>query len=68
MNKLFTPAQLAERWGMSVEALATQRFRRKGCKFTKLGHKTIRYREDDVLAYEQSCMVQTAGGTQHDPF
>ena len=59
MDKLLTPKEFAERIGVSETQLANQRYRRQGCPFVKIGHRTVRYRESDITTYEASCVVQT---------
>ncbi len=49
---LLTTEDLAKRWGMSYHGLSMQRSRGVGCPWLKLGHKCVRYRLSDVLAYE----------------
>ncbi|MGO3152364.1 MAG: helix-turn-helix transcriptional regulator [Galactobacter sp.] len=49
-DKLFTPPQLAEHFGVTVQKLAQDRYLGRGPKFIKLGH-SVRYRESDVLAW-----------------
>jgi predicted site-specific integrase-resolvase len=51
MEKLFTPKELAERYGYEVATLATWRYKRKGPRATKRGGKVF-YKESDVLAWE----------------
>ncbi|MGO2937974.1 MAG: helix-turn-helix transcriptional regulator [Glutamicibacter arilaitensis] len=48
---LLTPAQLAERFGMTKEALAQMRYRGNGPRFIKLGGRQVRYSEADVQAW-----------------
>lgn len=48
---LLTPAQLAERFGMTTGNLAQMRYKGNGPKFIKLGGKQVRYRESDVRAW-----------------
>lgn len=55
MNQTLTEHDLAKRWKISTRTL--QYWRRnegKGPPFITIGHHTIRYRMEDVLAYEQS--------------
>lgn len=48
---LNTPAQVGERFGVTVGALAQMRYRGNGPKFIKLGGKQVRYRESDIQAW-----------------
>jgi len=48
-----TPAELAERLGVSVRTLTDWRYRGIGPRFLKVGVH-IRYRVADVLAWEQT--------------
>ena len=50
VEKLSTPAELGERFGMSVPALAQMRYRGTGPRFIKFG-KQVRYRESDIQAW-----------------
>jgi hypothetical protein len=52
VKDVLTPQHLAERWGVTVQALAQLRYRGTGPTFIRLGSKSIRYRLADVEAYE----------------
>ena len=56
LARLFTPAELAERWQCSPGHLANMRSAGVGPVYLKLG-SSIRYRVADVQAYEQSSEV-----------
>jgi hypothetical protein len=45
--------QLAERWSVSVRTLQAARVKGGGVAFVRIG-RAVRYRLDDVLAYEQA--------------
>jgi hypothetical protein len=45
--------QLAERWGVSVRTLQAARIKGGGVPFIRIG-RSVRYRLEDVLAYEQA--------------
>lgn len=45
--------QLAERWGVSVRTLQATRVKGSGVPFVRIG-RAVRYRLEDVLAYEQA--------------
>lgn len=53
MSDLLNPDQLGERWDKSRQSLASMRFRGNGPKFLKIG-KSVFYRLEDVIAYEES--------------
>jgi predicted DNA-binding transcriptional regulator AlpA len=60
-DRLLTPAQVSEWTGLSVDALAQQRFRGTGPRYRALTAKTIRYLESDVQAFiEASARTSTA--------
>lgn len=58
MDKLFTPEQLAERWGMSPDTLKKWRCLKRGPSYIKLGGKdqkgndNVRYALKDIVTYE----------------
>lgn len=54
---LLTPAELADRWGVSVGHLANLRSFGQGLNYIKIGGR-IAYRCDDVLAYEAEHYVE----------
>jgi hypothetical protein len=45
--------QLADRWGISVRTLQAVRVKGGGVPFIRIG-RAVRYRLEDVLAYEQA--------------
>src|ERR1700676_2610587 len=45
--------QLAERWGVSIRTLQAARVKGGGVPFVRIG-RSVRYRLEDVLAYEQA--------------
>ena len=45
--------QLAERWGVSVRTLQAARVKGSGAPYLRIGG-AVRYRLEDVLAYEQA--------------
>lgn len=63
MSDLLNPDQLGERWGKSRQSLASMRFRGNGPKYLKIG-KSVFYRIEDVIAYEES---QLRTRTDDDP-
>ena len=54
MDRPLTEIELAKRWGISPRTLQLWRREGKGPPFITIGHHTIRYRMEDVLAYEQA--------------
>lgn len=48
---LARPAEVAEYLGVSVGALATQRYRGEGIPYVRLSARAIRYRWEDVEAW-----------------
>jgi predicted DNA-binding transcriptional regulator AlpA len=55
---LFDRAALCSRWGVSLSTLK-RRETAGGLKPIRIGSRIIRYRESDILEYEEKCM----GGT-----
>jgi hypothetical protein len=47
--------QLAERWNLSVRTLQAARVKGTGVPFIRIG-RAVRYRLEDVLAYEQASL------------
>lgn len=58
-SELLTPEDLANRWGLSPNTLANWRALKRGPSYIKLsmGRSPIRYRLEDVLAFEESCVI-----------
>ena len=52
-----TETELAERWSMTTRTLQGWRKTGAGPAFIRLGERSILYREQDVLAYEESRVV-----------
>lgn len=59
IGAILTEADLAARWGLRQRTLAAWRAKGLGPAFVDIGVHTIRYREEDVLAYEAG---RTTGG------
>lgn len=53
-----TQDQLADRWIISTATLERDRSLKQGVRFLKIGG-LIRYRLQDVIDYEQQCVVET---------
>ena len=49
-----TEAELAERWRVTPRTLQMWRRAKKGPRFLPLGDRTIRYRLEDIEAYERA--------------
>jgi hypothetical protein len=65
--RYFDQHELAERWGVSPRSLERWRWRRTGPRWVKVGSK-VRYREQDVLAFEEANLHGDAGdGTARSP-
>jgi hypothetical protein len=56
--KRFTETELAERWDVTTRTLQGWRKSKKGPAFIRIGERSIFYREEDVIAYENSCVVR----------
>lgn len=58
---MITQEQLAKRWGISPRTLERWRtVSNEGPKYLKIGlgpRATVRYREEDILAFEQANLV-----------
>ena len=52
-----TENELAERWQMTTRTLQGWRKTGKGAPFIRIGERSIFYRLEDVLAYEEACVV-----------
>lgn len=53
-KQMLTEEELAKRWQISTRTLQYWRRDGKGCPFIDIGRNTIRYRLEDVIAYEES--------------
>ena len=60
MEGYLTPAQLAKRWSFSQRALSVWRVNGQGPTYLKIGNR-IRYRLEDVEAWEKSHLYQQVG-------
>jgi predicted DNA-binding transcriptional regulator AlpA len=58
MGRLLTPEQTAELLQITVNSLAEMRQDGNGPDFVRLGHRTVRYREDDVDEFIMSNLVE----------
>lgn len=54
---LLNEKDLAERWQMTTRTLQSWRATGKGPRFIKIGERSIMYRIEDVLSYEDVCIV-----------
>lgn len=62
IEKLLTAKDLAKRWSINVQSLNNWRLKGRGPAFIKLGegrNSHIRYREADVLAFEEKHWKET---------
>lgn len=57
---MLSPAELAARWGVTVELLNRWRHLGTGPKYQKLTERTVRYALGDIQAYEERSTVATA--------
>lgn len=53
-SRPLTETELAKRWDITTRTLQGWRAKGIGPRFTVLGKNTIRYRLEDVLAYEET--------------
>lgn len=63
-EKHFTPAELAERWGLSISTLDKMRHAGRGPRFLKFGHARsarVRYRLSDIETWEEANTYSNAG-------
>jgi len=56
-EQLMTQEELAFRWKISEATLERERSLKRGCRYMKIGG-LIRYRLQDVLEYEETCMFE----------
>lgn len=69
MSKRLTEKELGERWNLSTKTLQTWRSEGDGPTWIDIGKNTIRYREEDVIAYEESRLkgnVTIQGKSNHE--
>lgn len=57
-DKLMNEKDLATRWGVTTKTLQLWRAEGIGPNFSVLGKNTVRYRIEDVLAYEEERLQQ----------
>lgn len=55
--KRLTETDLAERWNVTTRTLQRWRGIGEGPAFIRIGERSIFYREEDVLAYEEASVV-----------
>lgn len=53
----YSETELAKRWGVTTRTLQQWRAKGIGCRFIRIGERSILYREEDVLAYEAASIV-----------
>lgn len=54
--KRLTETELAQRWDVTTRTLQNWRKEGKGPPFIRIGERSIFYREEDVLAYEDASL------------
>lgn len=57
LTKTMSQQELADHWGMPVRTLAAWRYQGRGPAYLKLNGGTIRYRVEDVEAYESENLM-----------
>lgn len=55
--KRLTEIELSQRWDITTRTLQSWRKAKKGPPFIRIGERSLFYREEDVLAYENECVV-----------
>ncbi|OQX33409.1 MAG: hypothetical protein B0D91_14455 [Oceanospirillales bacterium LUC14_002_19_P2] len=60
MDCYLTPSELARRWNFSERSLGVWRVNGQGPRYLKIGNR-IRYRVEDVEAWEQAHMYRQVG-------
>lgn len=63
-NQLLTPIQAAQHIGLSKEFLARDRCTDARIPFIKLGHRTVRYRQEDLDAFVESRVTTSTSAYQ----
>jgi len=53
-DDLLTAAQLAERWGVEVNSLNQQRYKKCGPPYIKAPGCGVRYKYSDIVEYEEA--------------
>lgn len=53
-SRLLYPLEVAERLGVTVGALATMRYEKRGPAYVKLSEKHVRYPEDELNEWLES--------------
>jgi len=51
MSELLTPEEAAKIMGRAVTTLQSMRSNGGGPKFIKVGHRTVRYKREDIMAW-----------------
>lgn len=59
MSKYLTETEVSELTGFALSTLRNDRFHRRKLPYIKVG-KSVRYDRDDVIAFMESCKVQTS--------
>jgi hypothetical protein len=58
LDRLLTPADVAELTGLSVETLAQWRSQRRGIPYVKLARNVVRYRHSDLDDFVNNSIVR----------
>lgn len=61
-----TETELAKRWGLTTRTLQGWRAKNLGPAWIVIGRNTIRYRMEDVIAYEKDRIKETNQGEGND--
>lgn len=62
-QKLATPAEVAAWLDVTERQLRRMRSAGNGPRVTRIGHRTVRYAWNDVIAYATACRAKSNAGT-----
>ncbi len=62
-SEFLSEYSLADRWNISIKKLQADRQKGTGCPYVKFG-RSVRYRLDDVIAFEDSCRRTATWGAE----
>src|SRR5581483_820188 len=65
-KRILTDVEVAERLGVSRFTVRSWRLKGVGPRFLKMG-RAVRYRSEDIDAYEQQALVETQASFDHTP-
>jgi hypothetical protein len=63
IDKLLTPAEVAEMTSLSIETLAQWRSQKRGIPYLKISHNCIRYQQSDLAIWLAARRVCVEVGT-----